>query len=156
MKIILRVVGMIKSGPERDLINAYLARSLTIGKTIGFMDISENQIDPRGESSKSRITDKLVEKLDSTDLVIALDGRGKSFSSMEIANKLAVYRDDSVKHVCFLIGGAEGLDKSCLSPNTQYWCFGRQTWPHRLVRVMLAEQIYRALSILSGSPYHKD
>ena len=86
--------------------------------------------------------------------LIALDERGKSFASAEFAKLLADKRD-AARDVAFIIGGPDGLAPSLRDAANWSTAFGRQTWPHMLVRAMLAEQIYRAFAILAGHPYHR-
>ena len=87
---------------------------------------------------------------------IALDERGKALHSRDFAEMLGAWRDDGVRDIAFLIGGAVGLDESLRRESDLVLNFGNLTWPHMLARVMLAEQLYRAYSILSGHPYHRD
>jgi 23S rRNA (pseudouridine1915-N3)-methyltransferase len=88
-------------------------------------------------------------------IVVALDERGRDHSSGELAERLAMWRDQGRRSAAFLIGGPDGLAEAALAAADLRFAFGRQTWPHRLVRVMLAEQLYRATTILAGHPYHR-
>ena len=88
--------------------------------------------------------------------LIACDERGKSFASRDFAARVAALRDDGVRQLAFVVGGADGLDASVRAAAAEVISFGPATWPHALARVMLAEQIYRAVSILAGAPYHRD
>jgi 23S rRNA (pseudouridine1915-N3)-methyltransferase len=88
--------------------------------------------------------------------LIACDERGAAMASRAFAARLAALRDDGVRHLAFAIGGADGLDRSVIGAAAQTLSFGPQTWPHALARAMLAEQVYRAVTILAGSPYHRD
>ncbi len=88
--------------------------------------------------------------------VIACDERGTAHTSRALAAKIGRLRDDGVRRLVFVIGGADGLDPDFVKEARETLAFGVQTWPHALVRVMLAEQVYRAVSILAGSPYHRD
>ena len=88
--------------------------------------------------------------------LIACDERGKSLTSRVFAARLADLRDSGEGHAVLLIGGADGLDPALVSEARETLAFGVQTWPHALVRAMLAEQLYRAVTILAGSPYHRD
>ena len=87
---------------------------------------------------------------------MALDERGKQFTSPEFARTLQTWRDDGTGHLVFLIGGANGYDPSRLPSGIQTLSLGDMVWPHKLVRVMLAEQLYRAVSLLAGTPYHRE
>jgi 23S rRNA (pseudouridine1915-N3)-methyltransferase len=88
--------------------------------------------------------------------LIACDERGRSWSSRDFAAHVAALRDDGVRHLCLAIGGADGLDPSVREAAAEVLSFGQQTWPHALARAMLAEQLYRAVTILAGGPYHRD
>jgi len=88
--------------------------------------------------------------------LIACDERGEAMASRAFAARLAALRDNGVRHLAFAIGGADGLDPAVRRAARRTLAFGPQTWPHALVRAMLAEQVYRAVSILAGAPYHRD
>ncbi|MBI3514289.1 MAG: 23S rRNA (pseudouridine(1915)-N(3))-methyltransferase RlmH [Proteobacteria bacterium] len=88
--------------------------------------------------------------------VVALDARGKPLDSAGLARQLGRWRDQGARDVAFLIGGAEGLDATATEPADLVLSLGTMTWPHALARVMLAEQLYRADTILSGHPYHRE
>ena len=85
-----------------------------------------------------------------------MDERGKSLSSPEFARQLQSCREDGLSHLVFLIGGADGFDPALLPAGVQKLSLGRMVWPHKLVRVMLAEQLYRGVSLLAGTPYHRE
>ena len=87
---------------------------------------------------------------------VALDERGRDLPSTDLAALLARWRDDGVREVRFLIGAADGHDVATRDKADLLLGFGRATWPHMLVRAMLAEQLYRALTILDGHPYHRE
>ena len=88
--------------------------------------------------------------------MIACDEHGQTLSSRAFADRIARLRDDGCRRLTFLIGGADGLDPALLAASNERLAFGVQTWPHALARAMLAEQVYRATTILAGSPYHRD
>ncbi len=90
------------------------------------------------------------------DYLICCDERGTALSSRAFANRIGKLRDDGVRRLVVVIGGADGLDPALVAEARETLAFGVQTWPHALARAMLAEQIYRAASILAGSPYHRD
>lgn len=85
-----------------------------------------------------------------------MDERGKALTSRQIAQQLAHWRDNGISEAHFVIGGADGFEPANIPARAVRWSFGTQVWPHKLVRVMLCEQLYRALSILAGTPYHRD
>lgn len=154
MRISLRAGGVIKSSPERDQINDYLTRAKHLAGGLGFTDIEEQQVDLR--KAKTRADETRLLLPDTATRYVILDECGKALTSRQIAKAFATWRDDGERHVTLVIGGADGFDPGALPANLTRWAFGPQTWPHKLVRVMLAEQIYRALSILAGTPYHRD
>jgi len=149
-------MGKLRDAPEAALAADYVVRAANMGRQIGFksVDIVEVEAkppgDPRAEASALyRATPDDARK-------ILLDERGAEWTSRQFAEKLARWRDDGVACATFWIGGADGVSQSVKDNADEKLAFGRQTWPHRLVRIMLAEQIYRALTILCGNPYHRD
>ena len=163
MRLAILAVGRLKDGPERDLCERYRSRITETGKALGFSgpDLAE-----LGESRARRPEDRKTEeavlfrgKLQGGQvqggLVIALDERGKTFGSTDFANRLARERDAGTASACFIIGGADGLDAALREQAGLTLSFGGLTLPHQLVRVLVLEQIYRALTILSGHPYHR-
>jgi 23S rRNA (pseudouridine1915-N3)-methyltransferase len=108
------------------------------------------------EKRKIRESEKLLAAVPAGAVMVALDEKGKTLSSREFALKLGAWRDDGVADLAFLIGGADGLDQSIREKAALVLSLGAMTWPHLLVRGMLAEQLYRAQSILTGHPYHRE
>lgn len=156
MRIEIRAVGRLKAGPERDLVDDYLKRASAAGRSLGISELSEREIDARALTDRTAETRALIEGLDPATLLLVLDERGKDMTSRELASLVERARDDGVRALACLIGGADGHDPACLPQGARRLAFGRATWPHKLVRVMLAEQLYRAVSLLGGSPYHRD
>ena len=87
---------------------------------------------------------------------VLLDERGEAWPSRALASRIATWRDQGRPALTFLIGGADGTSAAVKAAADARLAFGPQTWPHRLVRAMAAEQLYRAVTILCGSPYHRD
>lgn len=154
MRITLRAAGIVKSGPERDMVDDYLNRAQHMSRGLGFLEVEEQQVDLRHAKSRSDETRAMLPDADT--LYVILDERGKSLSSRKIAKQLAEWRDRGERQVTFVIGAADGFEPADLPVQVTKWSFGTQTWPHKLVRAMMAEQIYRALSILASTPYHRD
>jgi len=154
----LRIIasGRLKSGPERDLIQRYAERIRASGPQIALGPLAETEIDPKPFKSRTAESTVLAAQIPDGAAVCLMDERGKPFSSRELANALARWRDDGIRETCFVIGGADGLDRKVFTNPDMMLSFGKAVWPHMLVRAMLAEQLYRAVSILSGSPYHRD
>ena len=156
MKITVRAAGLIRSGPERAMIDSYLKRAKALCRPLGITEVVENAVDMRRAKNRTDETDFIFSPLDPADVVVVLDERGKELTSRQMADKLAYWRDDGRKNVVFAIGYADGFDRAAVPSHAFHWRLGSQTWPHKLVRVMISEQIYRALSILAGTPYHRD
>lgn len=151
MRIRILCVGRLKDGPERELVDDYLARARKTGSALGYRAVDEVELEAGG--GKDKEAERILAKRGPGRLV-RLDERGKPFTSAEFARTLAKWRDAG-EDADFVIGGADGLAASLAEGSTAV-SLGVQTWPHKLVRVMLAEQIYRALSIEAGSPYHRE
>ena len=160
MKLILRAGGVLRGGPEKTLVDDYLTRAEGLARGTGFRSVEEQAVELKGQYDRAAETAKLLSVVKPADELILLDERGKSPTSREIARHFAQLRDDGVAASYILIGGADGFEpsvvKSLRPGRITKWSFGSQTWPHKMVRVMAAEQIYRALSILAKTPYHRD
>lgn len=140
-----------KDGPERELVDDYLARAQKSGKQLGYRAVEEIEIP---SSSKDDEGTRLLAK--HSGILIRLDERGEAWTSQDLSKRLARWRDAGEDAVSFVIGGADGTSPAVAAAARHTISFGIQTWPHRLVRVLIAEQVYRALSIEAGSPYHRE
>ena len=156
MKITLRAGGIIRSGPEREMIDDYLQRAQGLARGTGFLSVEEQQVDLRSAKSREAETQTLLRDLPASAKLVIFDERGKTPTSRQISKHFANWRDDGMPQLVLTIGGADGFEPSAIPPGTTRWAFGPQTWPHKMVRMMAAEQIYRALSILARTPYHRD
>ena len=156
MKIILRAGGIIRSGPERELTDDYIKRAQSLAKGTGFLSLEEQQVDMRSAKSRAAQTRLLFDAIPSGAKLVIFDERGKNPTSRKIAQSLGGWRDDGISQLYLIIGPADGFEPSEIPAGTVRWAFGAQTWPHKMVRLMAAEQIYRALSIHAGAPYHRD
>lgn len=159
MLIGIHAVGRMKSGPERDLVKRYLDRFTAAGKPLGlnFSGVTE-AAESRAQTAAGRAAEesaRLKGWLGEGRTLIVLDDAGKSMTSEAFARRLASLRDDGVNDCIFAIGGADGHDPQIMKSARLVLSFGRFTWPHQLARIMLAEQLYRAATILSGHPYHR-
>lgn len=159
MRITIAAIGRMKKGPERELVARYLDRARATGKPLGLshFDIAESN-ESRAGSVSARKADEiraLVAASPSDAVHVALDERGDATSSEKFAAEIARWRDDGRKAVTFFIGGADGLDPEFVASAPRVISFSPLTWPHQLVRIMLAEQLYRMTTILSGHPYHR-
>lgn len=153
MRLTLLGVGRLKDGPERLLADDYIGRTLPLARQLGFRGVDEAEVASGGglEAEGARLLARLPEGA----MCLRLDETGENITSTELARRLAAWRDDGQRDAVFLIGGAEGFSAEVRRVVPKSIAFGAQTWPHRLVRAMLAEQVYRAMTILAGTPYHK-
>ncbi len=149
-------MGRIRSGPERTLIDDYAKRFDRTGRPLSLGPLFEAEVDPRKAAGPEAEADALRKAVPDGALICALDERGKPRSSRDLAGMLSRWRDDGRSDVAFVIGGADGLHPEFRDGADECLSFGRMVFPHMLVRVMLAEQLYRAASILAGTPYHRD
>ena len=159
MEICVLAVGRMKAGPERELCERYFERARKSGPKLGLRGFSVEEIaEARGARPQDRIAAEeaaVLAKLRDGDRVLPLDPRGDLVDSDAFARGLAKDAAASVARTLFLIGGPDGLGKGLLDRGHRRLSFGRMTWPHQLVRILLAEQLYRAGTILRGEPYHK-
>ena len=120
---------------------------------LGPVDVVEVESRKPGKAAEA---EALLARLEPGGALIACDEHGRALASRAFADALARLRDEGIRRATFVIGGADGLDPQVLGQARERLAFGPQTWPHALVRAMLAEQVYRATTILAGSPYHRD
>lgn len=154
MRIDIAAVGRLRKGPEAALIADYLDRFAKTGRSLGLPAVSVVEVeDKRGLGMKAE-AELLSRALPAGAALVMMDERGDQPLSPDFAARIAKWRDEA-RDVCFVIGGADGLDPDLRARADWSISFGRMVWPHMLVRVMLAEQLYRAATILSGSPYHR-
>lgn len=162
MKLTLCAVGRLGATTENAMARDYLSRASQTGRGLGIGPAELIEVEARKAKSLSSAQLKAAEAeairaaLDEGGVLIACDERGEALSSRAIAQRLEKFKDRGERRVTFLIGGADGLDPSLRDQAAFSLAFGPQTWPHALVRVMLAEQMYRAVTILAGLPYHRD
>ncbi|WP_282605067.1 23S rRNA (pseudouridine(1915)-N(3))-methyltransferase RlmH [Pelagibius sp. Alg239-R121] len=152
MRITLAAVGRDKSGPTRDLYQHYVKR---LSWSFTLREVEERKPLP-ATALKLRESNLLRDALPKGATLVTLDERGKNLSSQEFAQMIGHWRDNGVQDLAFVIGGADGLHESLRDTATRSISFGRMTWPHMMVRALLAEQLYRAQSILAGHPYHRE
>jgi len=159
VRIQIAAIGRMKQGPERELVARYLERATGTGKPLALtgFDVAETA-EARGQTVRDRRTEeaKALRAASLDGVVIALDEHGKSIGSEPFARQLARWRDDGRPAATFLIGGPDGLDPALVKQADLTLSFSPLTWPHQLVRIMLAEQLYRATTILAGHPYHRE
>ncbi len=151
MRIRILAIGRIKKGPERELLDDYLERARRTGAGLGVRLVEEVELPDGGGPAHEG--ERMVATLAASRLV-KLDEKGEAWSSADFARRLSAWREAG-EDVDFVIGGADGLSPEIQARPGVSLCLGRMTWPHRLARVLLAEQVYRALSIAAGTPYHR-
>ncbi len=155
MRLAIVALGRLSRGPEAELVKDYVARANAAGRALGFGAVEVIEVDSR-KPGKAAEGEALLAALAGFDHICACDEHGPPAASRAFADRLASLRDRGLRRSAFVIGGAGGLAPIVLERASESMSFGPQTWPHALARAMLAEQIYRAISILAGSPYHRD
>jgi 23S rRNA (pseudouridine1915-N3)-methyltransferase len=150
MKLLIAAIGKAKASPERELFDDYIRR---LPWKIQCKEFDVKLSD--AAQKKSRENDLLLEACKGYERLVALDESGKTFSSREFADTLKTWQQQGFSSLAFIIGGADGLEKSTLQKANLVWSFGRVTWPHMLMRALLAEQLYRAHSLMTNHPYHR-
>lgn len=155
MRLHICAVGRLRTGPERALIDDYTRRLDRTGRALSLGPLNEHQIDERKTQGPEAEGAALERAIPAQARLIALDERGKLLTSPDFAALLARWRDEGTQDTAFVIGGADGLAPGLRARADATLSLGRMVWPHKLARVMLAEQIYRAATILAGSPYHR-
>ena len=147
-------VGRLARSPETELVKLYVERATHAGRALGLGPVEVVEVEAR-KPGKAAEAEVLRPHLEGCHL-IACDEHGAARPSRAFAAEIATLRDRGVRKLAFAVGGADGLDPNLIAQAQGKLAFGPQTWPHALARAMLAEQVYRAVSILAGSPYHRD
>jgi 23S rRNA (pseudouridine1915-N3)-methyltransferase len=155
MRLHLCAVGRMRSGPERALVDDYTTRFDRTGRPLGLGPLTEHEVEDKKGGGMEAEADLLARAIPSGALLAVLDERGRVLSSPDFADQLARWRDGGRQDVAFVIGGADGIAPALRNRADFALSFGQMVWPHMLVRVMLAEQLYRAATILGGGPYHR-
>ncbi|MGE3251620.1 MAG: 23S rRNA (pseudouridine(1915)-N(3))-methyltransferase RlmH [Hyphomonadaceae bacterium] len=156
MRVLVVAVGKLKSGPEAALVEDYLARANASGRALALTPFDLIEIDARAGGDPRKEAVGVLKATPDESVKVLLDERGADIGSRQLAQKLAAWRDQGRACVTFWVGGADGASQSLKDQADEKIALGRQTWPHKLVRAMLAEQLYRASTILGQSPYHRD
>lgn len=159
MQLIIAAAGRLKDGPDRALYERYAERLGPAGRIVALGPLQIAEIaESRAGTPELRKTDeaeRLLKAAGRADMIVALDETGRSMSSAQFANWLGQARDSGCKAMAFVVGGADGLGHAVITKAALKLSLGAMTLPHGLARVMLAEQLYRAATILSGHPYHR-
>ena len=155
MRVHICAVGRLRTGPERALIDDYITRFDRTGRALGLGPLALHEVEDKkggGMEAEAVLLQRVIPK---GAVIVALDERGTVLSSPAFSNRIAGWRDEGRGDVAFVIGGADGIAPSLRAQADVALSFGKMVWPHMLARVMLSEQLYRAASILAGSPYHR-
>ena len=159
MRIVVAAVGRLKQGPERELAERYRKRAADSGRGVGLAGIEVIEIrESRAHTAQRRMQEEsiaIATVIPDRAIAVLLDERGHNISSAAFAGHLQGWRAQDRPAVAFIIGGADGLAPSLRERSGLTVAFGSATWPHQFVRIMLLEQLYRAVTILSGHPYHR-
>lgn len=155
MRVQICAVGRLRQGPERDLYDDYLTRFDRTGRALALGPAQMIEVEDKKGGGMAAEAALLRRAVPDGALICSLDERGRVMSSPQFADILAGWRDQGRQDVAFVIGGADGIDPALRADADASLSFGAMVWPHMLVRVMLAEQLYRAVSILAASPYHR-
>ena len=159
MRITLFAVGRLKAGPEKELAGRYLDRFVKSGPAVGLefaktVEVAESRAS--NPETRKREEAAMIEKaLPEGSLLVLLDERGKALDSEALAGQIGQWRDGGKRDLMLAIGGADGLDPALYQRADLVLNLGKLTWPHQIVRILIAEQLYRAVTILSGHPYHR-
>ncbi len=163
MRVEIHAVGRLKAGPERELAERYLDRLAKAGPAVGldFAGVSEIAESRAGDAAGRKreeaklLRERLGQGHGQGQALFLLDERGRNLSSEDFAGRIGALRDGGRKGLVLAIGGPDGHDPALAAEADLLVSFGAMTWPHQLARVMLAEQLYRAATILAGHPYHR-
>ncbi|HXL98603.1 MAG TPA: 23S rRNA (pseudouridine(1915)-N(3))-methyltransferase RlmH [Rhizomicrobium sp.] len=159
MRLLVLAVGNARGTPEGALTEDYCGRARAFGKRYGFTSVAVEEIGvSKLREARARLAaegERLAERIPAGAQVILLDAKGKGMTSEDFAETLGAMRDAGARDLVFLIGGPDGMVLPTSVKPSRSLAFGAQVWPHLLVRAMLAEQIYRAITILGGHPYHR-
>jgi 23S rRNA (pseudouridine1915-N3)-methyltransferase len=160
VRLILLCVGRSKTGAEREFSLRYIERANAAGRAIGFYSAELRELDEsrarRPQDRKSEEAKAMFAAIPPAAEFVAFDEGGKLLGSRDFAAHLARRRDAGLAALALVIGGPDGLAPELRDKASLVLSFGPMTFPHQLARIMAAEQLYRAMTILSGHPYHRD
>ena len=159
MRLVVAAIGKLKDGPERELAERYRRRAEQAGRRIGIRDTEVLEIrESRAQEVGKRMIEEsiaLANLIPDKAAAVLLEERGQDLESAALTDRLRRWRDGGTRDIVFIIGGPDGLATTLHEKATLRLAFGAATWPHQLVRIMLLEQLYRAMTILAGHPYHR-
>lgn len=152
MKLTLAAVGKARRDVHSDLFTHYKGR---LSWPFELLEVDIRRRLPVDQMQEEE-ANQLLALVPEGAVTVVLDERGKALSSLEFANRMSMWRDDGIRDIVFMIGGADGHHDRVRGRADLLFSLGRATWPHMLVRGMIAEQLYRAQQILAGHPYHRE
>ena len=156
MRIQICAVARLRKGPERELYDDYSCRFDKSGRALNLGPIRLVEVEDKRGGRAEVEADLLRKAIPDQNEICILDERGTVQTSPQFAGWLEQRRDSGLSELSFVIGGADGLAPAFRDSANHALSFGKMVWPHALARVMLAEQLYRAVTILNGAPYHRD
>ena len=156
MKLHICAVGRMRAiDAERAIFDDYVTRFNRTARPLGLGPLTEHEVEDRKGGGMAAEAELLARAIPPSALMVTMDERGNVLSSPEFGAQLEKWQGEGRQDLAFVIGGADGIAPSLRARADASLSFGRMVWPHMLVRVMLAEQLYRAATILSGGPYHR-
>jgi len=159
MRFMLSCIGRMKAGADKDLFDRYLDRARKTGRVLGITEVILTEMPEsraqRADDRKAEEAKAILSALQSGARLVVLDENGRNLTSPDFSRKLESWKDEGVPEVVFAIGGADGHGQDVLARADLKLALGAMTWPHQIARILLAEQIYRAMTIQSGHPYHR-
>lgn len=160
MKLIIAAIGKQKAGPETELAAKYIDRARKAGRALGFTSVEILEFpESKARSTqerKAQEAETLLKSLPNTCTIVALDEHGKNLTSQDFSKLMDQERNSGNSEIAFIIGGPDGHGPELLSRANRKIALGAMTWPHQIARILLSEQIYRGMTILSGHPYHRE
>ncbi|NVK33844.1 MAG: 23S rRNA (pseudouridine(1915)-N(3))-methyltransferase RlmH [Rhodobacteraceae bacterium] len=160
MRLLIACVGRMKKGADKELFERYVDRARKSGRALGITSVDVRElVESRAQKTADRKQEEataLLGLLSPNTRLVVLDENGKNLSSVAFSEKMASWKDDSVSEIAFVIGGPDGHGDDLLQRADLKVALGAMTWPHQIARILLAEQIYRSITIQSGHPYHRE
>ncbi|MCJ8324929.1 MAG: 23S rRNA (pseudouridine(1915)-N(3))-methyltransferase RlmH [Rhizobiales bacterium] len=160
MQIFIGAIGRLKKSDELNLCNKFETRIKNAGAQLGFTQFNHLDFDEdrhqQVQTRKNNEAEKLLKSVPKGAIIVALDEFGKQFTSVDFSQKIATYRDDGHSCIAFLLGGPDGHGQQVLNQADLKLSLSKMTWPHQIARALLFEQIYRAITIMSNHPYHRE
>lgn len=159
MKLKVISIGQLKNNPILEIQRDYESRILNLSKSVGIKNLEIKELPISKKSSiKERQKEEakiISQHIKQDNLNVFLDGKGENINSVDISQIISKSSFDG-KDLVFFIGGPDGFDEKIIKVANKIISFGRVTWPHKLIRIMLLEQLYRGVTILNNHPYHRN